>query len=243
MLTHIQCLENVFKCGVRVPYKLAAENLLRRANICNSLLTRHRVEPFLHRMVTGDEKWVSYENVKKKTQWPDSHRAPLPTLADDSRPKRVLLCVWWDMLGIIHFELLDMYQTITANIYCEQLHRLRRALTIKRPAMVRRKGIILQQDNARPHTAKVTKDTLMDFSWEILPHPPYSPDLAPSDYHLFRSLERFIRGKTFDSKEDIDKFLSKFFRSKTREFYTKGIEALPTRWTKVIDNRGEYVLS
>jgi hypothetical protein len=48
--------------------------------------------------------------------------------------------------------------------------------------------VILQHDNARQHTANMTKATIQELDWEILPHPPYSPDLASSDYHLFRSL-------------------------------------------------------
>src|SRR3954469_23682395 len=45
----------------------------------------------------------------------------------------------------------------------------------------------LQHDNARPHTVKMTKEKLQALGWEVLPHPPYSPDLAPSDFHLFRN--------------------------------------------------------
>jgi hypothetical protein len=46
-------------------------------------------------------------------------------------------------------------------------------------------GIILHHDSARPHTARATAATIEDLHFECLPHPPYSPDLAPSDYHMF----------------------------------------------------------
>jgi transposase len=48
--------------------------------------------------------------------------------------------------------------------------------------------VILQHDNARPHTANMIKAAIQELDWEILPHPPYSPELALSDYQLFRSL-------------------------------------------------------
>lgn len=48
--------------------------------------------------------------------------------------------------------------------------------------------IILLHDNARPHVVVSVKNYLKTLDWEVLPHPPSSPDIAPSDYHLFRSV-------------------------------------------------------
>ena len=73
----------------------------------------------------------------------------------------------------------------------------------KRQKLATRKGNIFHQDNARPHTSWVTRQKLLDMGWEVMPHPPYSPDLAPFDYHLFRSLQNHLNGKTFDSNEAV----------------------------------------
>jgi len=60
----------------------------------------------------------------------------------------------------------------------------------KRPAVAsNRRKVRLLPDNARSHVAKVIKETLMQPEWEVLPHPVYSPDLAPSNYYLFRSMQ------------------------------------------------------
>ncbi|GFR91223.1 histone-lysine N-methyltransferase SETMAR [Elysia marginata] len=71
------------------------------------------------------------------------------------------------------------------------------AIRRKRPGQLTN-GVILQHDNATPHTARVTQGWLEKYGWEILPHPPHSPDLAPSDYHLFGPLKRELAGKRFD---------------------------------------------
>ena len=56
-------------------------------------------------------------------------------------------------------------------------------------------GVILLHDNARLHTARQTTDLLQQFGWDIFDHPPYSPDLALSDFHLFLHLKRFLSGQ------------------------------------------------
>jgi hypothetical protein len=100
-----------------------------------------------------------------------------------------MLCIWWDMERIIHYELLERNLTVTAECYCQQLRHLEEALQQKHPG---RHGVILQHDNARPHTANMTKAAIQELDWEILSHPSNSPDLAPSDYHLFCSLYPII---------------------------------------------------
>ncbi len=97
------------------------------------------------------------------------------------------------MKGVIYFEFLDVNQTITADVYSQQLQRLHEVLLEKRPNLVNQKDVILLHDNATPHVAKMTQQTIKQFGWEVLAHPPWSPDLAPSDYHLFLSLRNYLR--------------------------------------------------
>ncbi|GFU97994.1 mariner Mos1 transposase [Trichonephila clavipes] len=81
--------------------------------------------------------------------------------------------------------------------------RLSRALKDKRPQYNERHDkVILQHDNARPHVAKVVKTYLETLKCEVLPHPLYSPDLAPSDYHLFRSMAHGLTDQHFRSYEE-----------------------------------------
>ena len=75
-----------------------------------------------------------------------------------------------------------------------------------------------------------------------MPHPPYSPNLAPSDYHLFRSLQNHLNGKTFDSNEAVKNELIQFFASKKQTFYESGIMKLTERWQKVIEQNGQYII-
>jgi histone-lysine N-methyltransferase SETMAR len=59
--------------------------------------------------------------------------------------------------------------------------------------------MLLQQDNARPHTAKKTLQNIEELEgFELLQHPAFNPDLVPSDYYLFRSMAQFLHGKCFN---------------------------------------------
>ncbi|KAL0895718.1 hypothetical protein ABMA27_011790 [Loxostege sticticalis] len=85
----------------------------------------------------------------------------------------------WDWKGIIHYELLPPGRTIDSELYCEQLMRFKQKVERKRPELIHRRGVVFHHDNARPHTSLATQQKLREFGWEVLMHPPYSPDLAP----------------------------------------------------------------
>ncbi|GFX60628.1 histone-lysine N-methyltransferase SETMAR [Trichonephila clavipes] len=101
--------------------------------------------------------------------------------------------------GPVYYGLLKQGKTINADLYCNQLDKLKAVIKQKRPELASRKGIVFHHDNARPHTAMVTQLKLNALEWEVLGHPPYSPDIAPTDYYLFRSLQNYLMGKKFKS--------------------------------------------
>jgi hypothetical protein len=82
--------------------------------------------------------------------------------------------------------------TINAQRYCDTLQNIRRAIKNKRPGKLSR-GVLMLHDNARPHPAQATRDTLRHFGWGVLDHPPYSPDLSPCDYNVFGPLKETLR--------------------------------------------------
>ena len=98
-------------------------------------------------------------------------------------------------------------------LYCQELTRLQEAIQKKRPELVNRKGVVFHHDNARPHASFMTRQKLTELGWEVLMHPPYSPDLAPSDYHFLRSLQNFLGEKNWPTKEQ-PKTMSPSFSSR-----------------------------
>jgi transposase len=78
-------------------------------------------------------------------------------------------------------------------------------------------GVVLPKDNARPHTAARTRSLLEHFSWEMFDHPPYSPDLAPSEYHLFTYLKNWLRSQRFNKNEELIEAVKKWLSSQAHK--------------------------
>ena len=74
--------------------------------------------------------------------------------------------------------------------------------------------IYFQHDNAKSHISKIVTENIAEFGWELLPHPPYSPDLATSDYHLIITFYYYLRGKNFENEGVLKIELEKYFDSK-----------------------------
>ncbi|GFN85090.1 histone-lysine N-methyltransferase SETMAR [Plakobranchus ocellatus] len=89
--------------------------------------------------------------------------------------------------------------------------------------------------------ANLTQQWLQRYSWEILPHPAHSPDLAPSDFHLFGPLKRHLGGMAFETEDDLISELRNWFDNLDVDFFRVGINSLLSRWQKCIDLHGDYV--
>jgi len=104
--------------------------------------------------------------------------------------------------------------------------RLSRALKEKRAHYYSRHDkIILLHDNARPHVAAPVKTYLETLKWEVLPYSPYSPDIAPSDYHLFQSMTHGLSEQHLTSYEDTKNCIDDWIASKDEVFFQRGPHA------------------
>ncbi len=237
---HLADIGKVKKLDKWVPHELNEKQKKRRYEVCFSLLLRNKNDPFLDRIVTCDEKWILYDNRRRSAQWLDVDEAPKHMPKPSLHPKKTMVTVWWSAAGVIHYNFLKVGETITAEKYCRELEIAHQKLSIKQPALVNRKGPILLHDNARPHVSQITLQKLNDLGYETLQHPPYSPDLSPTDYHFFKHLDSFLREKTFSNQTTVESAFKEFIESRSSEFYQTGINKLALRWQKCADSNGAY---
>jgi len=102
------------------------------------------------------------------------------------------------------------------------------------------KGVVLLHDNVRPHTAPHTNALIKLFNSEIFDHPPYSPDLAPSDYHLFIKMV-WLATQRFHTNEELMDGVNNWLHNLAALFFNKGLQKLVSRYDKCLNVDGNYV--
>jgi histone-lysine N-methyltransferase SETMAR len=90
-------------------------------------------------------------------------------------------------------------------------------------------------------TANRTRELLWRYNWEVLDHPPYSPDLAPSDFHLFGPLKKQLGGRQFATDGEVQQAVMSWLQALDTDFFYAGIDALVYRWDKCLRNYWDYV--
>jgi len=92
-----------------------------------------------------------------------------------------------------------------------------------------------------PHTSAATRDAIQHLDFSVLSLPPFSPDLAPSDFHLFPKLKEHFKGQRFSCDEEVKSAVRKWFQKQNTNFFKDGSQKLVQHWWKCIEVRGDFV--
>jgi histone-lysine N-methyltransferase SETMAR len=90
-------------------------------------------------------------------------------------------------------------------------------------------------------TFKMSSELLLHYNWEVLDHPPYSPDLELSDFHLFGPLEKHLSGRRFTTNGEVQKAVMSWLQVLDTDFFYAGIDVLVYQWDKCFGKYGDYV--
>ncbi|GFS98089.1 mariner Mos1 transposase [Trichonephila clavipes] len=170
--------------------------------------------------------WVRHVNCETKLQSMQSGHTSSP-----KRPrkclqilslKKIMATVFLGRQGGLLIEFLERCATINSERYCQTLRNFRRAIQNKHRGKLSSK-ILFLHDNAGPHTANCTQEFRNSFKWEVFPHPPYSSDLAPSNFHLFPKMKNWLATQCFEDDKELRVRITEWLRSQAAEFYDEGI--------------------
>ena len=151
-----------------------------------------------------------------------------------------MLVVIFDWKGIVHYEFVPRGQMVNKQIYREVLARLRDALRRKRPDLWENQTRMLHHDNAPAHASLLIRSYLAKRQTSIVPHPLYSPDLAPADSFLFPKLKTTLIGRRFQTVEEIQENAIGELRAITESAFQEAFLQWEKRWERCIVSRGDY---
>jgi len=229
-----------------VPKCLNADQKRQRCRSSEQILEFFQCDSndFLSRLVTMDETWLYHcdpETKQQSMEWQHSG-SPHPKNSECKKSSgKVLASIFWNQDGILLIYYLPKGQTINAEYYSSLLVQLKESLKEKRRGNVT-KAVLFLHENAPAHRVLATQKILAYQGFQYLDHPPYSPDLAPSYYHLFPELKKKkLKSRHFSSDAEVIAAAETWLDGQYSEFCLSGLQKLEQRANKCIELRGEYV--
>ncbi len=190
-----------------VAHHLTDQQKRRHVHVSRRVLGLLRRSPTLwSRIITGDESFFPvYDPAAKETtaSWLARNEVRPSKVQGSKWTKKVMFIVFWDSTGVILREFVPAGMGVNGLFYASFMRRLREAIRRKRPNVWRRNSFWLHHDGASAHRSDPVMNFLNATGTKILPHPPYSPDLAPSDFFLFNRIKAKMRGLCFATLEEL----------------------------------------
>jgi len=224
-----------------VPHEL--DDTLRKKSVDgakNILLSLRELGPRqLDRVVTGDQSWVFVRNQPDGCWVPEE--APRPKKAKAAQgDEKVMLTVLFSSCRVWLINFLPTGQTFTADYMVNSILRGFEAEVRKTMPKNGTRGWRIHLDNCTPHRAALTQGSIANLGMIPLPHPPYSPDIAPSDFALFGWLKWKLRQSQPTNKSELCQLITKFLLEIDESWFASVWDEWITRLEWVSSNNGEY---
>lgn len=225
-----------------VPHKLTPQQKEERVRICVENLARFQNNSWRTcNIFTGDETWVYCRQIGRKASnahWIAEGQSPKTIVRQSQYEPKMLFSIFFKSSGWLWIHAVGSGQKIDGNYYINNCLAPSIEEIKKERPISGVKGIKLLHDNAKPHVAAETKTFLKEQGINVMPHPPYSPDLSPCDFWLFDYIKKNLPDQT--SKDNLFKEVSKVVVNIPEKEYKKTFKKLLERMQLCIENKGEY---
>ena len=145
--------------------------------------------------------------------------------------------LFFDSKGV-HKEFVPPGQTVNAAFYVEVLKRLKKRVARIRPEIA--STWVLHHDNAPSHASLLVREFLAKETVAMLPQPPYSPGLAPSNLFLFPRLKSSLKGHHLGTVENVQAAVTNALKEIPVQDFQVSYDAWQNRWQRCIDVQGCY---
>ena len=242
VLTKLHDELDFIKVNLRwVPHFLSNENKQQRVEYSQALLEYLESGPRTwNQLITGDQSWIYWDN-PHTSQWvPQGNQRPIHekhTIAS----KKSMITVFFGLRGFVLVNVLKKGERFnSAYMVNEILPSLSNEISKSRPK-IGLKGIHIHIDNAKAHNSKMTMNEISKYQMIRLPHPAYSPDIAPCDFWFFGKLKEYLKGMNFESDDELLNAIITFSNQISKSEISSVFEEWIRRLHLVIESGGEYV--
>ena len=225
-----------------VPHQLTDEQKQERVQLCRENLAKFRDGSWrLCDIITGDETWIYHRQIHRKStnaSWVGEDESPTTIVRRGKFEPKNLFSIFFKSNGPVLIHAVDEGKTIDHNYYIENCLKPVVKEIWKQRKSAGTKGIKLLHDNARPHIHSDVINYLTEEGIIIMPHPPYSPDLAPCDYWLNDYIKRNLTDQP--DEKSLARAVSKVMKTIPKEEFKKTFDKLLERMELCINNHGDY---
>ena len=231
-------------CAKFFPRELREDQKERRCHDSREMVELINSDPaVLDALVTYDESWIycyDPETKRQSFQWKHAG-SPRPKKARQSKSTHKLLMIpFLDSTGMIYTLWVPSGQTVNKEYYVEVLREFRKRFHRKKPALFKLGQWHFHQDNAPVHYSILVTNYLTKMGIKTIPHPPYSPDLAPCDFCLFLKFKEKLRGCRYETIEEMKEAVTTVIDTLTQEDFHRTFQKLLERYNKCTASGGDY---
>lgn len=234
-------LHKVFKASKWVPHSLNLDQKKKRVEQSKALaeiLIASKHESFRN-VITGDQKWFNFYNGSSGA-WLDIDQKPPQMVDDHISSKKVMVTIIWGVYGFFIVNFLPEGESYDSEYF---ISNILEPLSNERQniwAGSKRKKIWLHLDNSKVHNSILTSQKYNVLGFKRTPQPPYSPDIAPSDFYLFGFLEEKLKGRVFEDMDELFEAIVEILNSISKETLKKVFNHWIERCQWVAHHNGEY---
>jgi len=221
---------------------LTDENKASRVAMCQAMLSRDKGmnSAFFSSVVTMDETWMPVFNPETQSaQWKHTNSLPPKKFRVINSAEKMMVAMFWDSEGMILTHCVPKGTTVTGKTYENVLRT--KFLPALREKWPKKAAAVLFHHNTPPHRAACVHQFFDDNNFEVVPHAPYSPDLAPSDFWLFPTLKDTLRGCTFSSRSTLATAIFQWSQRTPKGEFVAAMQSWRQRCKKCVCLQGDYV--
>lgn len=242
IITHLKKSLNMKYVHLQwIPHELNWDQKYKRMEYSKSMLAilRRAKKNNYHFILTGDEAWFEY-HYSPTHMWVYNTDERDQIVNKTNFCRKTMITIFFNIDGLQLLDVKPKGVKINADYFIENIICPLESLEVTEKAQYQKQAMYLHFDNSPVHTSQKVNNYLDQTSFTLMPHPAYSPDLAPSDFGIFGTMKQSFVGQDFETEEQLIQAIYNFFDNLPKDFFPKIFSEWERRLNQCIHANGDY---